>query len=146
MRKLSENEAEQIRALSHASQIPLAQRKRENEALRRRMKHPNLRAGLLQKYQSVQSDSGARSLSWKYVRRVSVQVCVSACMKPTEMLRFQFLKAFLLDKDNLASIEVEAFWIERLVCSYCFFALCPKLHAKTCLVLLYIFEAEHEEG
>jgi hypothetical protein len=62
VRKLSENEAEQIRALSHASQIPLAQRKRENEALRRRMKHPNLRAGLLQKYQSVQSDSAARSL------------------------------------------------------------------------------------
>ncbi|CAE7816404.1 unnamed protein product [Symbiodinium sp. CCMP2456] len=83
---LTDEERKHIQALSGPGDIPLVQRKAVNEALRRRMKSgQGLRKGLVAQW---------------------------AATPPNSMARFEFLKAFLLDREGLASITVEPFYEE----------------------------------
>ncbi|CAE7820378.1 Rrbp1 [Symbiodinium sp. CCMP2456] len=82
-RPLTEAERKQIEALSGPADIPLQQRKALNEKLRRRMQNgQGLRKGLVAQW---------------------------AASPPNSPARFEFLKAFLLDKENLATITVEPY-------------------------------------
>ena len=63
------------------------ERKRQREALRRRMKKGGLRPGLLQKYNAAVTDSD----------------------------KWALLKAFMLDPDNMEGIEVEAVYADQAV-------------------------------
>ena len=67
-------------AMTSFDDLPADERKRQREALRRRLAGNGLRPGLLQKWQATTTQAG----------------------------KFEFLKAFMLDPQGLASIEIEA--------------------------------------
>ena len=68
-------------------ELDAGERKRQREALRRRMKKGGLRPGLLQKYNAAVTDSD----------------------------KWALLKAFMLDPDNMEGVEVEAIYADQAV-------------------------------
>ena len=66
-------------AMTSIDDLPPPERKRQREALRRRVAQPGLRPGLLAKHQATNTTQG----------------------------KWEFLKAFLLDPQNLSGVEVE---------------------------------------
>ena len=74
-------------AMTSDKELEPGERKRQREALRRRMKKGGLRPGLLQKYNAAVTDSD----------------------------KWALLKAFMLDPDNMEGIEVEAVYADQAV-------------------------------
>ena len=68
-------------------ELDAGERKRQREALRRRMKKGGLRPGLLQKYNAAVTDAD----------------------------KWALLKAFMLDPDNMEGVEVEAIYADQAV-------------------------------
>ena len=72
-------------AMTCFEDLPPEERKRQREAMRRRLQQPGLRPGLIEKYAACGSQSA----------------------------KFQFLKAFMLDPDHMGSIEIEAEFVSK---------------------------------
>jgi hypothetical protein len=69
--------------MTSADDLPPEERKRQREAMRRRFASPGLRPGLLQKYAAASSSHA----------------------------KWEFLKAFMLDPQNLGSVQIEAEYV-----------------------------------
>ena len=73
-----------VQAMTCFEDMPPDERKRQREALRRRLAGPGLRPGLIQKWQAATS----------------------------QQAKFEFLRAFMLDPQNLSEITIEAKYVD----------------------------------
>lgn len=103
VKALSGAQVEAIQSLTNASQIPHAERKRQWNALHRRLKQPDLPEGLLEKWASTKT-AAAKLVSQFYFH---MQLEKSNRLLPS-IPRFEFLKCFLTDP-SLSTMHIEAF-------------------------------------
>ena len=135
VRSLSNEQIEQILAMTEPGQLDLKTRKRLNEAMRRRFEsaegvplytQPNYNAYPERPRHSIcartqtgssrkmESDQGSdRKVQALYH---TIQPTFSPLSHFTVLLRFAFLKAFLVHKD-MNDLEVETFYVETTSCN-----------------------------